>query len=369
MKGKNKALADEPLVAAACLPTVPPLDQFPKGTSMRVFITGGTGLIGRRLARRLVDRGDQPVILSRQADKARLNPALQGMEVIQGDPTVSGGWEYALDGSDAVVNLAGQNIFAKRWTAEIKRLVRDSRVYATENVVAAMAEASIKPKVLVQASAVGYYGHHGDEILTESSPPGDDFMALVCREWEDASLAAENLGVRVARVRIGVVLSLQEGALAHMVPIFKYVPGGAAPVGSGSNPFLPAKGRQWMSWIHLEDIVGILLLSLDHSAARGPINGTAPQPERNIDFSRALAQVLRRGFWPPFVPFGPPDVMLGMILGEVAQVITKGQRVVPERAKALGYSFQYPDLPSALRQIFAKPSAAVDPRPLQPAAT
>jgi uncharacterized protein len=334
---------------------------------MRVFITGGTGLIGRRLTQRLVERGDAPVILSRQADKARLSPALRNIEVIQGDPSVPGGWDAALDGCDAVVNLVGQNIFAQRWNDTLKRLMRDSRVCATENVVAAIAKASLRPKVLVQASAVGYYGHRGDEELNESSPPGDDYMAVVCREWEDASLPAESLGARVARIRIGVVLSRKEGALAQMVPIFKL--GGASPVGSGGNRFLPGSGQQWMSWIHLEDIVGVHLLALDHPDASGPINGTAPKPERNIDFSRELARTIRRGFWPPFIPFGPPDFVIDIIMGEVSQVVTKGQRVVPERALALGYSYQFPDITSALRNIFAKPPTSGVTQSLQPAAT
>jgi uncharacterized protein (TIGR01777 family) len=157
---------------------------------MRVFITGGTGLIGRRLAQRLVERRDQPVILSRQADRARLNPALRGAEIIQGDPTVPGPWDSAIDGCDAVANLAGHNIFSKRWNADVKRLLRDSRVYATENVVAAIAKASIKPKVLVQASAVGYYGPRGDEEISESDSPGNDLLATVCRDWENAAVAA-----------------------------------------------------------------------------------------------------------------------------------------------------------------------------------
>jgi uncharacterized protein (TIGR01777 family) len=323
---------------------------------MRVFVTGGTGLIGRRLVRRLAERGDHPVVLSRQADKARLNPALRGIEVLQGDPMVPGGWEAAVDGCDAIVNLAGHNIFAERWDSDVKRKIRDSRVYGTENVVDAIRKASRKPTALVQASAIGYYGPKGDEELTESSPPGDDFMAVVCREWEAAARGAESFGVRVAPVRVGVVLAKGEGALGVMAPIFKYVPGGAAPVGSGGS-LKPGTGQQWMSWVHLEDIVGILLLALDNPEARGPINGTAPIPVRNAEFSRELARALRRGFWPPFLPVGPPDLMLKMILGEIAQVITTGQRVLPSRALALGYSFQFPDLPGALRDLFAKAKA------------
>ncbi|HEX8201932.1 MAG TPA: NAD-dependent epimerase/dehydratase family protein, partial [Isosphaeraceae bacterium] len=151
---------------------------------MRVFLTGGTGLIGRRLVRRLVERGDRPVILSRQADRARLDPALAGGELVQGDPTAPGPWDRALDGCDAVVNLVGHNVFAGRWSPEVKRTIRDSRVYGTENIVAAIARAKGRPRVLVQASAIGYYGPTEDQELTEDSPPGTDFMARVCQEWE-----------------------------------------------------------------------------------------------------------------------------------------------------------------------------------------
>jgi uncharacterized protein len=339
---------------------------------MRVFITGGTGLIGRRLVRKLVERGDKPVVLSRHADKARLSPAWRGIEVVQGDPAVAGAWDAAVQGCEAVVNLAGHNIFARRWDEEVKRTIRDSRVYGTEHVVDAIRKATDRPKVLVQASAIGYYGPRGDEELTESSPPGDDFMARVCREWEDAARPAESLGLRLATVRIGVVLAEGEGALGVMTPIFKYLPGGAAPVGSGPNRLAPAKGRQWLSWVHVEDIVGILLLALDHPDARGPINGTAPNPVRNVDFGRALTLALRRrwrGIWPWFVPIGPPDLVLGLALGEVAQVVTTGQKVLPERARALGYSFRFPELAGALRDLFGPPeAAAAKPEPVAEAA-
>jgi uncharacterized protein len=328
---------------------------------MRVFITGGTGLIGRHLIRRLGERGDQPVVLSRQADKVRREPAMRPVKVVQGDPTTRGPWEAELDGSDAVVNLAGHNLFAQRWNPEVKRKIRDSRVYGTEHVVAAIAQAQNPPKVLVQASAIGYYGPHRDEELTEDSPSGSDFMAIVCREWEDAAHPAEARDVRVARIRIGVVLAREAGALAVMTPIFRW--GGAAPIGNDGSLFKPGSGRQWMSWIHIADIVGIVLMALDNPEARGPINGTAPQPVRNADFSKALARVL----WRPYVPFGPPDAMLELVLGEVAQVITKGQKVLPTRAQALGYRFAYPELAGALRALFTKPKAPPRPEPIPPA--
>lgn len=327
---------------------------------MRVLVTGGTGLIGRRLAQRLAARGDQPVILSRQADRARLNPALRGFEIVQGDPTVHGAWETAVSGCDAVVNLAGENLFARRWTSESRKRIRDSRVYATHQVVDAIAHAPSRPRVLVQASAIGYYGPRGDEELMEDSAPGTDFMALVCRDWEEAASAAEGSGTRVARVRIGVVLAPGEGALGVMVPIFKLF---GAPVGSGGHWFIPAFGQQWLSWIHHEDVVGILLLALDNAEARGSINATAPNPVRNADFSRALTQTLRKRFLPRYIPFGPPDFLLRLVLGDVAEVITTGQRVLPVRAQALGYTFLFPDLESALRDVLGRRNGPRAPEP------
>ncbi len=322
---------------------------------MQVFITGGTGMIGRRLVQRLKERGDTPVILSRDSDKTRRTPALRGIRVIGGDPAAAGTWQEEVDGCDAVVNLAGQNVFSGRWNAELKRKIRDSRVYAAEHLVGAISRAKKRPRVLVQGSAIGYYGPRDDEELKESSVPGSDFLAVVARELEDAARPVEALGVRLATVRTGVALARGEGALAVMTPLFKW--GGAAPVGNGGHPFRLGRGRQWMSWIHVDDIVGIFLLALDNAEARGPINGTAPNPARNVDFSRALARVLHR----PFLPIGPPDLVLDLVLGELSRVVTTGQRVLPSRAQALGYEFHHPELEGALKAAFAKPRP--EPRP------
>lgn len=322
---------------------------------MRVFIAGGTGLIGRRLVQRLAERGDQPVILSRRADQVRRDPAMRSLEIVQGDPTTSGDWRRAVDGCDAVVNLAGHNLFDERWNTQVKRKIRDSRVYSTENLVAAVRDARNAPRILVQSSAIGYYGTPAETELTEESPSGTDFMAVVCREWEDAARPAEEQGVRLAVVRTGIVLARDAGALGAMTPIFKWLPVlGAAPVGSGGRFLQPGRGRQWMSWIHLEDITGVFMLALDDPRASGPLNGTAPQPVRNAEFSKALAKVL----WRPFNPFGPPDWVLRVVKGEVADVVTKGQKVLPTRVQQLGYTFQYPNLDDALRAIFARPTAA-----------
>ena len=315
---------------------------------MRVFITGGSGLIGACLVRALVERGDTPLVLSRQADKARLSPRLRGAEIIQGDPTSHGAWERSIDGCDAVVNLVGHNLFAERWSPDVLRKIRDSRVIAAQNVAAAIARSTNRPKTLIQGSAVGYYGPHEDETLIEDSAPGHDFMAGVCREWEAAALPVQEQGVRLVILRTGIVLAKEGGALSVMAPIFKLGPG--APVGGG----LIGRGRQWMSWIHLDDVVGMILLGLDNPAAHGPMNATAPEPARNSAFSKALSAVLWKptAFWRVFVPIGPPDFLLKLVLGDVAQIITTGARVLPEKAERLGYRFKFPYLNGALRDIF-----------------
>ncbi len=331
---------------------------------MRVFITGGSGLIGRRMIGLLTDRGTECVVLSRRAAELRINSSFKGVEIVQGDPTVESGWDKAIDGCDAVVNLVGHNIFADRWTADVKRKIRDSRVISTENVVAAMKRCASPPKTLVSGSAIGYYGFHGDEELTEKDPCGSDFMALICKEWEDAARRAEGFGVRTASVRTGVVLAKGEGALGVMTPIFRLL--GGSPVGGGKSPFSPASGKQWFSWIHLDDIVGIFIHALDRADASGPINGTAPVPVTNADFSRALTETLRRLaptfgtslLWPRYIPIGPPDFMMGLILGEVAQVIAKGQKVLPKRARELGYTFKFSQVEAALTNLFTPPVAS-----------
>jgi uncharacterized protein len=328
---------------------------------MRVFITGGSGLIGRNLARVLLESGHHPVILSRHADQVRRDPAMWPYQVIPGDPTTPGRWQEEIDGCDAVVNLAGHNIFAERWSTTVKAKIRDSRVYAAQHVRDAIHQASAKPKVYVQGSAVGYYGPTGDEELTEASPPGSDFLARVCRETEETTESLEALGVRRAVVRTGIVLAPHEGALKIMTPIFKFSPG--APIGSGGSGFF-AHGQQWMSWIHIDDIVGIFKLALENAEARGPLNGTAPNPVRNAEFARTFSAVLRNRLtpWRLYIPAGPPDLVLRMLLGEVATVIATGQRVLPSKPLALGYSFCHPDLAGALREIFTrKPRAAEAP--------
>jgi uncharacterized protein (TIGR01777 family) len=302
---------------------------------MRVFLTGGTGLIGTRLVRQLLKRGDQPVVLSRRPDAAEklFGPACT---VVAGDPTQAGDWMGAVADCDAVINLAGENVFGRRWNAEVKALLHDSRVKATQNVAEALRRApGGRQRALVNASAIGYYGPHGDEELTEDSPPGADFLARICVDWEKAARAVESAGVRCVTVRVGVVLDKEGGALAKLLTPFKL--GGGGPVGSG---------KQWMSWIHHEDMTGLFLLALDNAEARGPLNGTAPGPVTNRDFSKALGRALHR---PAFMPM--PGFALRVLVGEAAEVILTGQRVLPRRAQRLGHVFKYPTVDAALREI------------------
>jgi uncharacterized protein (TIGR01777 family) len=303
---------------------------------MRVFITGGTGLIGSRLIRRLRDRHDEVVLLTRRPEFARQQFGDE-VTIVNDGPTERGARPGPLAGCDAIVNLMGEPIFGRRWNAKVKVLLRESRVATTEALVRALGERSEdRPKILVNASAIGYYGPHGDEELEEDSSAGDDFLAGVCVEWEEAARKAEALGVRVALVRFGVVLDSTGGALRQMLTPFKLGLGG--PVGSG---------KQWLSWAHHADAVGILLLALDQSRALGPVNATAPHPVTNKEFSRALGRALHR---PSFFPV--PGFALRLRFGQVAELLTTGQRVLPRKALELGYRFQFPTIDQALADIF-----------------
>jgi uncharacterized protein (TIGR01777 family) len=307
---------------------------------VNVFVTGGTGLVGRRLVRQLTQRGDAVVALTRRPEAVR-ELLGAGVTIVDGDPAQPAAWLDALVACDAVIHLAGENVFARRWTVAFKELLRSSRIQSTENVVQGLARQprtpSGHPKVLVNASAIGYYGPHGDELLEESSPHGDDFLAHLCVDWEKAACAAESHGVRVAVVRVGMVLDKEGGALKQMLTPFKLGVGG--PVG---------RGRQWVSWIHHADLSGLLLLALDNAAARGPLNGTAPNPVTNREFGKALGRALHR---PAFLP--TPAFALRVALGQVAVLATTGQRVLPRQAQALGYAFRFPTIDAALTDILA----------------
>jgi uncharacterized protein (TIGR01777 family) len=298
---------------------------------MRVTVTGATGLIGSQIVGALTRRGDEVTVLTRNPDGALRR--LGAVEAVAWDPQAGPAPAAALEGRDGVVHLAGEPV-AQRWSAEAKRRIRDSRERGTANLVAGIAAAATKPAVLVSASAVGYYGPRGDEQVDESTPPGSDFLAQVCVAWEREAVAAEQHGVRVALVRTGVVLDARGGALAKMLPPFKLGTGG--PV---------AGGRQWMPWIALDDLVGLYLAALDGGPQwSGPLNGSAPQPVTNGDFSKALGRALHR---PAVAPV--PRLALKLLYGEMEQIVTTGQRAVPARPLALGHVYRHPQLDEALR--------------------
>jgi uncharacterized protein len=301
---------------------------------MRVTVTGAGGLIGSRLVEALGARGDEVTVLSR--DPARASRKL-GVTAEAWQPLDERAPVHALAGRDAIVHLAGERV-DQRWSDESRRAILASRQIGTRNVVEGLRAAEPHPEVLVSASAVGYYGPRGDEVLDESAAPGDDFLARVCSAWEAEAERAEELGMRVVRVRTGVVLDRRGGALARMLTPFRLGVGG--PV---------AGGDQWLPWIHADDLVGLYLAALDGERWSGPVNASAPEPVRNGDFSRALGRALRR---PAVLPV--PGAALRLLYGDMAEIVTEGQRAVPRRAQELGYEFRHADLDAALREALRR---------------
>jgi uncharacterized protein len=301
---------------------------------LRVTVTGATGLIGPPLVAALQDAGAQVSVLSRDPARARERLQRDGH-----DPLEAYAWDLmtepapgeALENRDAVVHLAGENV-AQRWSAQAKRRIRESRVTGTRNLLAGMGAAEQAPRALISSSAVGYYGAHGEEPLDEDAPAGRDFLAQVCVEWEAEAHKAEQLGARVVCVRTGVVLDKDGGALEKMLPPFRLGVGG--PV---------AGGRQFISWVHREDVVGMILAAVEDERWSGAVNATAPAPVSNRDFSRALGRALKR---PALLPV--PGVALQLLYGEMAEIVTEGARVVPAKALVLGYEFAHADLDEAL---------------------
>jgi hypothetical protein len=297
---------------------------------MNITITGATGFIGRRLIARL---GAEPHQLHALSRRTNINFGDTAVWITKWDPLAEDPPEESLANADAVVHLAGEPV-AQRWTPEAKDRIRASRVVSTQRLAHALSQQSHRPSVLVCASAVGIYGSRGDEILTESSAFGNDYLAKVCQEWEKQAAAAESLGIRVARIRTGVVLGKGGGALQKMLPPFKAFVGGR--IGSG---------KQWMSWIHLDDLVGIICHALSNPMS-GAFNGTAPNPVTNAEFTSELARALGR---PALFPV--PGFALKAIFGEMAEMLLGGQRVLPRATEAAEYRFQYPELGPALRNI------------------
>jgi uncharacterized protein len=299
---------------------------------MRVTITGATGTIGRAVKDELRERGDEVTALSRDAGRASATLGVEAQE--WKDPRAEQPPLDSLRGHDGVIHLLGETV-AQRWTDDVKREIRDSRVLSTRNLVDALGELpeGERPKVLVSQSATGWYGAHGDERLDESEPAADDFLARVTADWETEAGKARELGMRVALTRTGVVMSQRGGALEKMLPFFKLGIGG--PV---------AGGGQYVPWVHLDDVVGAIVFALDTGAADGPLNVTAPEPVTNGELSKALGRVLHR---PAFAPV--PGFAVKTLYGEMAEIVTTGQRAVPKRLTELGYTFRRPDLENALR--------------------
>lgn len=296
---------------------------------MRVLVTGASGFIGSALTDALRRDGHEAIALVR-------HPASGPLERRWNPATMDAS---SFEGADAIVHLAGENIAAGRWTADRKRRIAESRSNGTRNIALSMAAAKQRPKVLVSASAVGYYGDRDDEVLPETAAPGSDFLAQVAKDWEAATEPAVQAGVRVVKARIGVVLSGHGGALPRMALPFKFGVGGR--VGSG---------RQWMSWITLDDLVRLLIFALGNESLRGPVNAVSPQSVTNAEFTRTLARVLHR---PALLP--APAFALRLLLGEMADaLLLSSQRVEPRVALESGFRFQYPQLETALGHVFGK---------------
>lgn len=296
---------------------------------MKITMTGATGLIGRRLMKILAAEGHSLHVLSRHAGtNLPAGVKLSAWDPMKGEPPAD-----SLRDADAMIHLAGEPI-AQRWDEELKRKIRDSRVNGTRNLVQALSKLSTRPAALICASAIGYYGSRGDEVLTEASAPGTGYLPEVCVAWEKEALAAEALGIRVAPVRTGIVLDPRGGALQKMLTPFRMGVGGK--LGSG---------RQWMSWIHLEDLAGIYKFALQQPV-RGPVNGVAPNPVVNADFTRALGGAVKR---PAIFPV--PEFGLKLLFGEMSSVLLDSQRVLPQKAVTEGYHYRFPQLDAALADL------------------
>ena len=303
------------------------------GKTMCVLITGGSGLVGRALAANLARDGNEVIILSRRPERIIGLPT--GVSAKWWDGHTTEGWNSLVDGTDAIINLAGENISSGRWTKERKRRILESRLNAGRAVVQAFKASPRKPRVVIQASGVGYYGPCGDEEITEETPPGHDFLAKAAADWEASTASLEAPEVRRVVIRTGVVLSTEGGALPRMLLPFRLFAGGR--LGSG---------RQWFPWIHIADEVGAIRFLIESETANGPFNLTAPAPLTNAEFSRLMGQRLRL---PAFMP--TPGFTLRLLFGEMATVILDGQRAIPRRLLQLGFTFQFPEAGSALTDL------------------
>ncbi|MEH1836883.1 MAG: TIGR01777 family oxidoreductase [Nostoc sp.] len=304
---------------------------------MKVAITGATGFVGSRLIQRLHGKGDQIVVLTRNtafAQKVFPSEAYANLEIVAYTPNASASWQSVIASCDSVVNLAGEPIGEGRWTPERKQEILNSRKLGTQKIVEAIVNANPKPTVLINASAIGYYGTSETATFDETSLSGNDFLAQVCQAWEAEARKAKDAGVRLVILRFGIVLG-NGGALAKMIPPFKLFAGG--PIGSG---------RQWFSWIHVDDLVNLILQALTKLEIEGVYNATAPNPVRMADLSQTLGRVMNRPSWLPV-----PAFAIEALLGDGAIVVLEGQQVIPKRTVETGFEYKYPNLQSALTQI------------------
>jgi uncharacterized protein (TIGR01777 family) len=304
---------------------------------MRVIITGGTGLIGRLLAASLVKDGHEPIVLSRDPQRHQ-GQMPDGVRLVAWDAQSPQGWGDLADGADTIVNLVGENLSARRWSPAQKRRIRESRVNGGKALVEAIRQAKSKPKVLIQASGVNYYGPGGDKVLTEDDPAGSDFLSQVCVDWEGSTAEVENMGVRRVITRSGVVLDKKEGALPRFLLQFRLFAGG--PLGNG---------RQWLSWIHPDDEINAFRFLIDHAEARGAFNLASPNPKTNRDFGKAIGRVLHR---PALIPV--PAFAIELVFGEMSIVVLKGQRAVPKRLEEIGFQFSHPELQEAVKDVISR---------------
>jgi uncharacterized protein (TIGR01777 family) len=307
---------------------------------MKVLIPGGSGLLGRALTRSLVAASHSVTILSRSPQRVSGLPV--GVEVAGWDARTAAGWQQHAEGADVIVNLAGASIkgegfLPSRWTARRKQLILNSRVDAGRAVLDAIRAAKAKPKLLVQSSAVGYYGPCGDELISEAAAPGSDFLAKVCQQWEASTEPVEELGVRRAVIRTGLPLTVQGGVFPLLALPFRLFAGGWF-----------GSGRQYYPWIHVNDYIAALQSLIESADSNGVYNLSAPQPVTNREFARSLGRVLRRPAWLP-----APAFALKLALGELSTVVLDGQRAVPARLQQAGFAFKHPDLEPALRDLLA----------------
>jgi uncharacterized protein len=303
---------------------------------MRIFLTGGSGFIGRLLTFALAERGHEITILSRSLKKP--SPFPPRVCVLEADPTKAGAWQNIAGDHDAIINFAGFSIF-NRWTKKVKREIFDSRILTTSNLVDALSHRKQKKIHFLSASGVGYYGFQGDNFVDENDGPGDDFLARVASAWEQAAVTAEKFGARVVLCRIGIVLGRHGGALARLTPLFKSYLGASL-----------GNGKQWFAWIHEQDLTNIFLFLLEHPEVKGPVNCSAPHPVRNQELTQTLSAVFHK----PALPFPVPGFLLRLTHGESADIFLKGQRVLPQKLLQRGYVFSFSTLTAALHDLLAQ---------------